>query len=84
MKTDLFALGSGIYFIITGHEVFPNSIALKMTRRLSAGFETDNFQSIHSRVIKPRVNAGHKNIALLKKLLKIFNFFGKGMAFNNV
>jgi hypothetical protein len=22
-KTDIFALGSAIYFIITGHEVFP-------------------------------------------------------------
>jgi serine/threonine protein kinase len=46
IKTDLFALGSAIYFIMMGHEVFPTldsfSEEEEITRRFSAGeFPTD-------------------------------------------
>lgn len=43
MKTDLFALGSAIYFIMTGHEVFPELDSLEDDEEIFSRFENELF-----------------------------------------
>lgn len=52
VRTDLFALGSAIYFIMTGHEVFPELDSLTQDEEISSRFEngvfpTDNHLCCH-------------------------------------
>ncbi|KAJ5138868.1 uncharacterized protein N7515_003716 [Penicillium bovifimosum] len=43
VKTDIFALGSAIYFIITGHEVFPELDSLEDDEEISSRFRNGLF-----------------------------------------
>lgn len=43
VKTDLFALGSAIYFIMTGHEVFPELDSLEDEEEISSRFQNALF-----------------------------------------
>lgn len=43
VKTDLFALGSAIYFIMTGHEVFPELDSLEDDEEISLRFQNGVF-----------------------------------------
>ncbi|GIK05061.1 hypothetical protein Aspvir_009160 [Aspergillus viridinutans] len=43
VKTDIFALGSAIYFIITGHEVFPELDSLEDDEEIASRFQNGQF-----------------------------------------
>ncbi|EEQ32112.1 conserved hypothetical protein [Microsporum canis CBS 113480] len=72
VKTDIFALGSAIYFIMLGHEVFRNLIPLmtmKMNRlRYCSATETSLLMTMH--VLQSQINAGDRHMNQLKILFK--------------
>lgn len=50
MKTDLFALGSAIYFIIMGHEVFPDLDSDKDEEEIERRFRSSQISGRSARM----------------------------------
>lgn len=74
MKTDLFALGSAIYFIMMGHEVFLDLDSDKDDEEIKRRFRGGQFP-VDPPSVQLRANAGRKSTALLRRLLAISQLF---------
>jgi serine/threonine protein kinase len=72
-KTDLFALGSTIYFIITGHEVFPDIMGGedRWDEKVRSRFALGLFPEDSHAVIQSRRNAGSRGTALPVRFSRI-------------
>lgn len=86
VKTDLFALGSAVYFIMTGHEVFPELDSWKDDdeEEISSRFEKGLFPTDEHACYQIKKSAGSNSTSRLMTLFLIYPSFKRVVGYNDM